>query len=82
MGLGVEDGLLKFVWAWQNIQRNIVLLSYGSVADGAWHTITLNLIPQNISLWIDNQLVHTEMSELSQINRLLTTDGIFYIGKY
>ncbi|XP_069677103.1 protein eyes shut isoform X2 [Periplaneta americana] len=78
IGIGVDYGLLKLVWGWSSPVGNKILIPAGSVADGDWHSLSLHLGPDNITLWVDNTLVHSK----SRPPQVLTTDGTFYLGGF
>lgn len=81
IGVGMDRGLLKLVWGWHGPTENKILIPSGSVADGEWHSLALSFSTTNISLWMDNTLVHATNAPDHSISKPLTTDGIFYLGK-
>jgi hypothetical protein len=82
IGVGTDRGLLKLVWGWNGPTENKILIPSGSVADGEWHSLALSFSTTNISLWMDNTLVHATSAPDNTVSKPLTTDGIFYLGKY
>ncbi|PNF26337.1 hypothetical protein B7P43_G01769 [Cryptotermes secundus] len=82
IGVGTDRGLLKLVWGWNGPKDNKVLIPGASVADGEWHNLILSLSPANITLWMDNMLVHSKSEQEHQNSKPLTTDGIFYLGGF
>jgi len=82
IGVGVDRGLLKLVWGWNGPTDNKILIPVDSVVDGEWHNLALSLSPNNVTLWVDNILVHSESGPDHPNSKPLTTDGIFYLGKY
>lgn len=82
IGVGVDNGLLKLVWGMDGPTDNKILILAASVADGEWHNLILNFSPNNITLWVDRILEHSESSPGHSDSQPLTTDGVFYLGRY
>ncbi|XP_068084858.1 protein eyes shut [Anabrus simplex] len=82
VGVGVENGLLKLVWAWHGSGSNVALVSAGSVTDGAWHDVVLSLNPFNVTLWLDGKLAHAQTETEDISGQPLITDGLFYLGGF
>jgi hypothetical protein len=82
IGVGVDKGLLKLVWGWNGPTDNKILVPAASVADGEWHNLVLSFSTSNITLWVDRILEHSESGSDHSDSQPLTTDGIFYLGKY
>ncbi|XP_049813652.1 protein eyes shut-like [Schistocerca nitens] len=82
LGIGIEEGLLKFAWGHPTTNRTLLLVSGGVAADGTWHTLEIDLSPRNITVWFDNQLIHSETEEGEGSKKFLITDGIFYLGGF
>ncbi|XP_049827916.1 protein eyes shut [Schistocerca gregaria] len=82
LGIGIEEGLLKFAWGHPTTNRTLLLVSGGVAADGTWHTLEIDLSPRNITVWFDSQLIHSETEEGEGSKKFLITDGIFYLGGF
>ncbi|KAJ9586493.1 hypothetical protein L9F63_019851, partial [Diploptera punctata] len=82
IGIGIDGGLLKLVWGWNGPTSNKILIPAGQVADGEWHNLALSFTSDNITLWIDNALVHSKTVSQHSKSKPLITDGVFYLGGF
>ncbi|CAH0389402.1 unnamed protein product [Bemisia tabaci] len=79
IGIGVESGLLKLVWSWRGEEPSTtVVVPRTVVADGTWHDVAVSITAANITVVADQKatLVFNHHQE-----RLIATDGIFYLGE-
>ena len=75
----MESGLLKLVWSWRGEEPSTtVVVPRTVVADGTWHDVAVSITAANITVVADQKatLVFNHHQE-----RLIATDGIFYLGE-
>lgn len=76
LGLGIETGFMKIVWGMLGVIKKEILLPGLLVADGTWHTLTMNTSEKGIVFLTDRTVAYTYTSNAS-----IHTDGIFYLGR-
>ncbi|KAL4715118.1 hypothetical protein ACJJTC_012165 [Scirpophaga incertulas] len=71
LGIGLEQGLLKVVWAFNDSKSGIPKLSSklvphaGYISDAEWHVLKLRMIGTNITLSLDQILAYVDEPSLS-----------------
>lgn len=86
IGVGIENGHIKLASNHLDTETSAIDVPTGGfVADGAWHTIHLDVNANVIKIMLDGRptfSVNRRMVDTKSIDDNVVADDLFYIGKY
>lgn len=80
LGLGLNKGHIRIASNALAANRSIDVPSAGFLADGGWHTVKIEMNPDNLDVFVDGRVTYTEERDSHATNSFLMQDK-FYIGK-